>query len=102
MPSVEAALHDFFKAITNIFSAVFNSVFAVFQAILALGQEVFGSVIHLFNAIVRLAVDLTQETVGFVFGTHRLLSESRSIIDVDGVRSQLLPPPDRRWRAVLV
>ncbi|TCD70059.1 hypothetical protein EIP91_005040 [Steccherinum ochraceum] len=67
MPSVEAAFHDFLKALTGIFSAIANSIFGVFRAVLALFQEVFGAVFHLFNALAHLVTDLTQTMFGFVF-----------------------------------
>lgn len=73
--SITAALSSFAQAVSNVGFAVFNASLAVFQAIIALFSEIAAGVLQIGQALVRLATDLVQDTVGFIFGT--LLSPRR-------------------------
>ncbi|KAL4243188.1 hypothetical protein ABKN59_001002 [Abortiporus biennis] len=67
MPSVQASFYDFSQSVAKILGALLNSLFAVFHAMLALGQQTVAGMFQLGHAIMRLATDLTQGVVGFVF-----------------------------------
>ena len=66
--SITAAFSAFAQALTNVGFAILNAALAVFHAVIALFQEIATGVLSVAQAVVRLATDLVQDTLGFVFG----------------------------------
>lgn len=66
--SITAALSTFAQAVSNVVFAVFHAALAVFQAVIALFSEIATGILQIGQAVVKLATDLVQDTLGFVFG----------------------------------
>jgi phage-related protein len=78
--SLTTALSAFAQAVTNVGVAILNAALAVFHAIIALFSEVITGVLQIGQALVKLATDLLQDTLGFIFGA--LATPSSGLFDV--------------------
>lgn len=89
--SITTAFSTFAQALTNVGFALLNAGLAVFQAIVALFQEIITGVLSIGQAVVKLATDLVQDTLGFVFGEWRVTRGDVCMLTGRPARSQLFP-----------